>query len=98
MSTRFAIGVVALVCGSVCGIVSSLVNFEIVDKVNERLPPERQFEALGFWYWSKRQRLKKEYERLYPDGTLLRRNRILAVLMFFCGLICVFAFGILRSQ
>ncbi len=96
MSARFIIGVVALVCGSVCGIVASLVNFEIVDKVNERLPQERQFEALGFWYWSKRQRLKREYKRLYPDGSLLQTNRTLAVLMFFCGLIYVFAFGILR--
>jgi hypothetical protein len=91
---RLIIGIAALVCASVCGIASSLVTFEMVDKVNERLPEEQQFALLGR-YWSKRQRLHREYKRLYPDGGLLRRLRTLVVLACSCLLICVLSFGLL---
>ena len=79
-------------CVPVCGIASSLVSFEMVEKVNEQLPKDQQF-ALLWWYWPKTQRLWREYKMLYPDGSLLRRLRILGALMFVCLFTCVWAFG-----
>jgi len=93
-TARLIIGVLALVCVSVCGIASSLVSFEMVERVNERLPADQQFAALC-WYWPKTQRLWREYEMLYPDGSLLQKLRTLGVLMFACLLTCVWAFGFL---
>ena len=49
MHVRLIIGLVALVSVSVCGIISGLVGFQIVDKVNELLPNEQRFASLG-WY------------------------------------------------
>jgi hypothetical protein len=91
-TARLIIGVLALVCVPVCGIASSLVSFEMVEKVNERLPKDQQF-ALLWWYWPKTQRLWREYKMLYPDGSLLRRLRTLGALMFACLFTCVWAFG-----
>jgi hypothetical protein len=93
MSAHIFVGAFALVCGSVCAMTSSFTVFHMVDKVNERLPEERQFAHLG-WYWSKYERLFAEYKRLYPDGSLLRRFRVLAVLVFVCFFICAWGFGI----
>src|SRR5260221_4140611 len=69
MTPRVTVGIVALACVSVFGVVASLINFEMMDKVNEKLSEREQFTALG-WYFSKYQRLHREYERLYPDGRL----------------------------
>ena len=35
----------------ICGLVATLANFELVDKVNDKFPKEEQFALLG-WYWS----------------------------------------------
>jgi hypothetical protein len=94
MSARLIVGILALVCGSVCAMTASLTAFRMVDTVNEKLPEERQFAQLG-WYWSKYQRLFAEYKRLYPDGTLLRRFYILASLMFACFFMCAWGLGII---
>jgi hypothetical protein len=86
------VGIVALACVSICGLVASLASFEMVDKVNEMLPKGQQFAALG-WYFSKYQRLNREYKRLYPGGHLLLKVRLLTALMFACLLICAWGFG-----
>jgi hypothetical protein len=91
-ATRLIIGVFALACVPVCGIASNLVSFEMVEKVNERLPKDQQFAAL-WWHWPKNQRLWREYRMLYPDGTLLRRLLTLGASMFACILTCAWAFG-----
>jgi hypothetical protein len=77
-------------CGSLCGIASGVVIFEMVGKVNEQLQGEQQFVRLDA-YWFKYQRLKHEYKRLYPQGSLPRRVRTLRVLMFICLFIGVLA-------
>jgi hypothetical protein len=86
------VGIVALAGVSICGLVGSLASFEMVDKVNDMLPKEQRFAALG-WYFSKYQRLNREYKRLYPDGRLLLKVRVLTALMFACLLICALSFG-----
>jgi hypothetical protein len=86
MPARIIVGVFALLGMSVCGLLSNLVFFDIVEKVNERLPKEQQFAPL-WWYWPKYQKLRREYKRLYPEGTLLRKVRVLIVVAFACTLI-----------
>jgi hypothetical protein len=68
------------------------VGLEIVDKVNQRLPQEQQFALLG-WYWPKYSRLWREYRMLYPDGKLLRRMGIPAVVTIACLMTCAWALG-----
>jgi len=92
MTTRLIVGIVALACVSVCGVVGSLVSFEMVDKVNEKLPKEEQFAPLG-WYYSKSRRFNREYKRLYPDGRLLMKVRVISAVMFACLLIAAWGFG-----
>jgi hypothetical protein len=91
MAIRVIVGIVALVCVPVCGIISTIANWEMVDKVNEKLPKEEQFYHL--WrYAEKSFRLRREYKRLYPNGRLLLKVRMLTVLMFACLLICAWGF------
>lgn len=88
------IGIVAVMCGSLCGIASSVLVFEMVDKVNERLPERQKFTRLG-WYWFKQRTLKHEYKRLYPSGTLRQKVRALNALFFVCLLVAALAlFGL----
>jgi hypothetical protein len=93
MATRVIVGIIALVCVSICGMIAAFANFEMVDKVNNKLPKGEQFATLG-WYFSKRQRLHREYRRLYPDGRLLLKVRLLVALMIACLLICAWGFGL----
>jgi len=92
MTTRVIVGLVALACISICGLVATVASFEMLDKVNDKLPKGEQFALLG-WYCSKRQRLHREYARLYPEGRLILKVRVLMALMFASLLICAWGFG-----
>ena len=92
MSTRVTIVIVALVCISACGLIGTIANFEMVEKVNERLPKEEQFAELG-WHSSKIPRLHREYRKFYPDGRHLLKVRVLRALMIACLLICASSLG-----
>ena len=92
MATRVIVGIVALACVSICGMIGTFANFEMVDKVNDKLPKEEQFAVLG-WYFAKTQRLHREYKRLYPDGHLLVKVRVLMALGIACLLISAWGFG-----
>jgi hypothetical protein len=92
MATRVVVGIAALVCVSVCGISSMLASWEMMDKVNDKLPKEEQFATL-WWYAAKSLRLSREYKRLYPDGNLLLKIRVLRVLMIACLIACAWGFG-----
>ena len=93
MPHYFVIGVVAFVSAMLCAIASTSVVFKMADKVNDKLPDERQFSHLG-WYWSKYGRLFAEYKRLYPEGSLLRKFRILTVVLFVCFFVSAWGLGI----
>jgi hypothetical protein len=93
MKPRIIVGVVAVVCGSICGILATFSNFEMVDKVNDKLPDNEKFAHLG-WYFSKTQRLRHKYRTLYPDGRLLLRVCILIAVMFMCLFIAAWGFGV----
>jgi hypothetical protein len=92
MAARVIVGFAALACVSICGMIATFANYEMMDKVNAKLPKEEQFDSLG-WYFPKSQRLQREYKRLYPDGRLLLKVRVLTALMFGCLLISVWGFG-----
>jgi hypothetical protein len=85
------IAAVAAVGVPVCGLTGMCVGFEMVHKVNKLLPAEQQFEPFG-WYYSKYQRLTYEYRRLYPDGNLLRRSRVISLVMVACLLVSCWGF------
>jgi len=86
MTLRYTAALVLLLCVSVFGIAGTINQFAIVDAVNAKLPLADQFDALGWWP-GKTLRLHKQYRRLYPNGNLLRRQRILTAAMLFCILV-----------
>jgi hypothetical protein len=96
MSSRVTIGVIALVFAAACGLISALANLRMVEQVNNKLPREERIEPLG-WYFSKTQRLHREYMKLHPDGHLLLMVRLLIALMIFGLLVCAWGFGILAA-
>jgi hypothetical protein len=55
---------------------STILGWEMMDRVNSRLPEADRFQPLG-WYWIKSRRLRREYKSLYPEGSLLKRERLL---------------------
>jgi hypothetical protein len=76
----------------VCAITGTIVIFELVERVNERLPGERQFSPL-WWHLPKLLRLLTEYKRMYPDGRLARRFRMLTMMLFAFFFVTVWGLG-----
>jgi hypothetical protein len=79
MPLRLILALLFLGCVSGFGLATAITHLAIVEGVNAKLPPTEQFGELG-WGPVKSFRLHREYRRLYPDGTLLRRAAILAYL------------------
>jgi hypothetical protein len=92
MATRVIVGIVALICASTYGMIASFFGFEMMDKVNDKLPKENRFDPVG-WYLPKTLRLYGEYRRLYPDGNLLLKVRVLGSLMIVFLLVCAWGLG-----
>jgi len=86
------VGIAALACVSIFGLLSTIASSRMVDEVNEKLSKENQFGQLG-GYWSKTLRLHREYNRLYPAGQLSRKVRTLYALAFTSLLICAWCLG-----
>jgi hypothetical protein len=96
MSTHLIVGIAAIACMGICGIIAMAVGYEMIEKVNHKLPQEDQLGWAG-WYPSKYQRLYREYRRLYPEGRLLFKIRVLATLGIACLLICAWCVGFFAS-
>jgi hypothetical protein len=92
MSARIIFGFVALTGCSVCGFVTTLFHSQLVERVNERLPAQKQFSPL-WWYASKTQRLHAEYLNGYPEGTLILKKRTWFAAAVVCLLCCAWALG-----
>ncbi len=92
MTPRLILAIIAIAGVSTCGLTAALLNYEMVDAVNAKLPKTEQFDALG-WYWAKSQRLRREYSRLYPDGQLLIKVRGRIALMILLLIICAWSLG-----
>jgi 4-hydroxybenzoate polyprenyltransferase len=93
MTWRVAVGFALLLCVGGFGLAATFNNFAVVDAVNTKLPPDAQFNHFG-WYLTKTMRLHREYRRLYPAGRLLRRQGVLAGLMFLCLLVAALFLGL----
>lgn len=78
---RMAIAFAFFTVSATCGVWSTLVHWEIMEKVNARLPASEQFQPL-WWGPFKRTSLNREYRRLFPDGKDLTRIYRLAAIMF----------------
>ena len=92
MTSRSIVGIAALVGVSISGLLSTLAGYEMMDRVNEKLPREAQFDPLG-WYWPKIRRLFREYRRFYPQGPLISRVRLLWGLGWLGLLACAWSLG-----
>jgi hypothetical protein len=95
MLVRLGIAFGLLVVAATCGLWSTLIHWEIMEKVNSRLPTNEQFQTL-WWGPLKRARLNEEYRRLFPDGTDLKRIYRLAAIMFVALLGLAITLGSLR--
>jgi hypothetical protein len=93
MSARIFVAVMSMLCVSVCGLLATFANLEMLDQVNSKLPESEQFSMLG-WYFSKYQRLHRYYKLYYPEGRLHLRVRILTGVMFACLVIAAWSLGL----
>ena len=90
MPVRAIVAIVAVVGMMVCILTSVVLNFRILDKVNQLLPEKEQFPLL-WWTLPKTLRMHREYKRLYPDGSLVTKYWILTALV--CVIFFVFCFS-----
>ena len=58
-----------LAVSAALALAGSMMSIRMVNAINRRRPPEAQFEMRGC-YGNKSFRLREEYKRLYPEGTL----------------------------
>lgn len=94
MSTRLLVGIAAVAGVSVCGLLSTVINYKMMDQVNSKRPKDAQFSLIGR-YFAKNMRLHREYRRLFPDGQLLLQVRLLLGLMCGCLVVGAWAMGFL---
>jgi len=76
---RMAAGILCFSGMAACFLWSVIIGLDRVERVNERLPVDKQFEAL-WWGPMKRLRFEAEYVRLFPDRGLRRKERLLFLL------------------
>ena len=82
---------IAAVAGvSTLGLLLTLANYRLVGQVNSLCPQELQSAHAGADVL-KLLHLHREYQRLFPEGNLLFKIRIMMVLMFACMLAAAFA-------
>jgi hypothetical protein len=74
-----AVGLLAVV--AICGLWSTFLNWEMMEKVNSRLPEGERFQPL-WWNYFKRARLNEQYRRFFPDGRDLKRINWIITVMF----------------
>ena len=91
MGQDFKMFAVAAVCAFIAGFFllwNALLEMEVLDCVNAKLPPGKQYPLLGgnFRYFE----LRDEYKKLFPNGTLLRKAdkvKLIAFSIFLGGFI-----------
>jgi hypothetical protein len=89
---RLAIVVLGMVGMIIVGMASTITGMQMVQAVNAKLPANERFAEFG-WYLGKTQRLFREYRRLYPAGTLFRRQMRLQFGVLGCMVIAAAATG-----
>jgi hypothetical protein len=78
---RIAASLLCFCVMSACVLWALVISLDRVNQVNERLPAEERIGyPLGFFGPERNWRFEKEYERLFPDRRLRRKERILWLL------------------
>ena len=91
---RAGIGLVCFLAMGTCALWAVVIGLDRVNQVNERLRPEQQIGfSLGFIGPERNPRFEKEYERLFPDQVLRKKERILWLLAILALIGLVFAAG-----
>ena len=75
----------------VFGLWNALLEMEVLDLVNAKLPPEKQYPL--FWGNYRYFELRSEYKKLFPSGALLRKAdkiKLIAISIFLGGFILQF--------
>lgn len=78
---RFTVGGLLFIAGQGLLFYTMTLRHQIVFAVNEKLPDNERF-GLYFWHVGKRARLRAEYARLFPDGRLLSKTRLVTLAAF----------------
>jgi hypothetical protein len=89
---KFGVGAVFLAIVAICGMWSTLIYWEAMEKVNALLPESERFQPL-FWGPMKRARLASEYRRLFPEGKDFKRIKLL----FVVGLLALLCLAVWMS-
>jgi len=76
---RMAGGLACFSAMATCFLWGVTVGLDRVERVNERLPVDKRFEAF-WWGPMKRWRFETEYVRLFPDLALRNKERLLLLL------------------
>ena len=92
MTARLVATFVLLLCVGGLGLGACINQWAIVEAVNAKLPTDEQFNPLG-WYLPKTLNLHRAYRRLYPDGRLLKRQAVFALLALLCVVIAATLLG-----
>ncbi len=71
-AVRLIIATILLAIGGALGVWLTILQLEMVDKLNKKMPPEKQFGIL-WWGPIKRLRFLEEYEREFPNDPTKRR-------------------------
>ena len=74
---------------------SVLMVYRMVDDVNLKVPEGQQFEY-AYWYPGKVGKLKKQYQRSYPEGRLVFLFNICIALSGVFALVFMWRFGFFR--
>jgi hypothetical protein len=70
------------------GLWNALLEMEVLDLVNAKLPPEKQYPLL--WGNYRYFELRSEYKKIFPSGTLLRKTdrvKLIAVSIMLGGIV-----------
>lgn len=90
MSTRFLIEGAAFAGVSTLGLLLTLANYRLVAQVNSLSPQELELSRVGGDVM-KLMHLHREYQKLFPEGNLVLRIRVMMALMFVCLLVASLA-------
>lgn len=84
MPLQAKVGLILVVLGGICGALMMLVTQLMIDRLNERLPPDRQLQCIYGRHVRTRivARLYREY---YPEGRLYTLQLLLLVACLVLG-------------
>jgi hypothetical protein len=88
-------GIVFLLLGATCAIISGLLSYQEIGEVNRKLPEAEQIPYL-LMYPGKMRRIKTEYQRLYPNGRVNLWRSVFQVAMFVFLALTAIAGGFLK--